>query len=126
MVTHEYVEPDISPLGLGRTGQFPPVAVSFFKHKVGAVSDLNVLEKSGELSGEDCEYFADNGIRSMAGAPISSHGISYGVIIILEAGTGRKWAPHELDMLEIAANQTAVALSHSQAYLQLKEINCSI
>ncbi|MGH9548736.1 MAG: response regulator transcription factor, partial [Terriglobales bacterium] len=43
------------------------------------------------------------------------------VIIILESGTGRKWAPHELDMLEIAANQTAVALGHSQAYLQLKD-----
>lgn len=121
MVTHEYVEPDISPLGLGRTGQFPPVAVSFFKHKVGAIADLGGLEKSGELSPEDYEYFADNGIRSMAGAPITSHGIAYGVIIILESGTGRKWAPHELDMLEIAASQTAVALAHSQAYLQLKD-----
>ena len=121
MVTHEYVEPDISPLGLGRTGQFPPVAVSFFKHKVGAIPDLGALEKSEELSQDEFEYFSDNGIRSMAGAPIVSHGIVYGVIIILESGPGRKWAPHELDMLEIAANQTAVALAHSQAYLQLKD-----
>ncbi|HEY9772267.1 MAG TPA: GAF domain-containing protein [Planktothrix sp.] len=121
LVTHEYVEPDISPLGLGRTGQFPPVAVSFFKHKVGAVADLAALERSGDLSAEEYEYFSDNGIRSMAGAPITSHGVIYGVIIILESGAGRKWAPYELDMLEIAANQTAVALGHSQAYLQLKD-----
>jgi GAF domain-containing protein/DNA-binding CsgD family transcriptional regulator len=121
IVTHEYVEPDISPLGLGRTGQFPPVAVSLFKHKVCAVPDLSTLEKSEELAAEEYEYFSDNGIRSMAGAPISSHGIVYGVIIILESRPGRKWVPHELDMLEIAANQTAVALSHSQAYLQLKD-----
>ncbi len=121
MVTHEYVEPDISPLGLGRTGQFPPVAVSFFKHKVGAISDLAQLEKNGELTPEGHEYFLDNGIRSMVGAPITAHGITYGVIIILESGAGRKWSPHELDMLEIAAGQTAVALTHSQGYLQLKD-----
>lgn len=121
MVTHEYAEPDTSPLGLGRTGQFPAAAVSYFKHKVAAVPDLVALGRSGELTAEEYEYFLDNGVRSMAGAPLSSHGINYGVIIILESGSGRTWSPHELDMLEIAANQTAVALGHSQAYLQLKD-----
>lgn len=121
MVTHEYAEPDISPLGLGRTGQFPTVAMSYFRHKVLAIPDLAELERTGELSAEEYEYFADNGIKSMAGAPIMSHGVSFGVIIILEAGPARKWTPHELDMLEIAASQTAVALGHSQQYLQLKD-----
>jgi GAF domain-containing protein/DNA-binding CsgD family transcriptional regulator len=121
MVTHEYVEPDISPLGLGRTGQFPPAAVSFFRHKVGAIADLSALEKSGQLTVDEYEYFAENGVRSMAGAPIASHGVHYGVIVILECGPIRKWVPHELDMLEIAASQTAVALGHSQSYLQLKD-----
>lgn len=121
MVTHEYAEPDISPLGLGRTGQFPTAATSYFKHKAAAIGDLAELERSGELSADEYEYFADNGIRSMAGAPISAHGIKYGVIIILESGSGRKWTAHELDMLEIAATQTAVALGHSQQYLQIKD-----
>ncbi|HEY9679505.1 MAG TPA: GAF domain-containing protein [Drouetiella sp.] len=121
LVTHEYAEPDISPLGLGRTGQFPTVAVSYFRHKVAAISDIEALERTQELSAEEYEYFADNGIRSMAGAPISSHGINYGVIIILETAPARLWTAHELDMLEIAASQTAVALSHSQQYLQLKD-----
>jgi DNA-binding CsgD family transcriptional regulator len=121
MVTHEYVEPDISPLGLGRTGQFPPAAISIFRHKVGAIADLSALEKSGQLTVDEYEYFAENGVRGMAGAPIASHGINYGVIVILECGPIRKWAPHELDMLEIAASQTAVALGHSQSYLQLKD-----
>jgi GAF domain-containing protein len=121
LVTHEYAEPDISPLGLGRTGQFPTVAVSYFRHKVASISDISALERSHELSADEYEYFADNGIKSMAGAPIVSHGISYGVIIILESGPPRHWTPHELDMLEIAASQTAVALSHSQQYLQLKD-----
>jgi DNA-binding CsgD family transcriptional regulator len=121
VVTHEYVEPDISPLGLGRTGQFPPAAISFFRQKVGAIADLSLLEKSGQLTVDEYEYFAENGVRGMAGAPISSHGVNFGVIVILECGPVRKWAPHELDMLEIAASQTAVALSHSQSFLQLKD-----
>jgi GAF domain-containing protein len=121
LVTHEYAEPDISPLGLGRTGQFPTVAVSYFRHKVASIPDLAALERTHELSQEEYEYFADNGIKSMAGAPITSHGISFGVIIILESGPSRKWTPHELDMLEVAATQTAVALAHSQQYLQLKD-----
>jgi GAF domain-containing protein len=120
-VTHEYAEPDISPLGLGRTGQFPTVAVTYFRHKVAAISDLSALAKTGELSAEEYEYFADNGIKSMAGAPITAHGNSFGVIIILESAPARQWTSHELDMLEIAATQTAVALSHSQQYLQLKD-----
>lgn len=121
LVTHEYAEPDISPLGLGRTGQFPTVVVSYFRHKVASIPDISALERSHELTAEEYEYFADNGIKSMAGAPIVSHGIGYGVIIILESAPSRHWTPHELDMLEVAANQTAVALSHSQQYLQLKD-----
>lgn len=121
LVTHEYAEPDISPLGLGRTGQFPTNAVSYFRHKVASIPDISALEKSHDLSASEYEYFADNGIKSMAGAPIVSHGINFGVIIILESAPSRHWTPHELDMLEIAASQTAVALSHSQQYLQLKD-----
>ncbi|HEY9712030.1 MAG TPA: LuxR C-terminal-related transcriptional regulator, partial [Chroococcales cyanobacterium] len=121
MVTHEYAEPDTSPLGLGRTGQFPSVIVSYFRHRVAAIPDLASLERSGELSGQEYEYFLDNGIRGITGAPIASHGFHYGVIIILESGATRKWSAHELDMLEIAATQTAVALGHCQAYLQLKD-----
>lgn len=121
LVTHEYAEPDMSPLGLGRTGQFPTAAVAYFRHKVASIPDIAALEYSHELTADEYEYFADNGIKSMAGAPIVSHGISYGVIVILESAPARQWTAHELDMLEIAAKQTAVALSHSQQYLQLKD-----
>jgi DNA-binding CsgD family transcriptional regulator len=121
MVTHEYVEPAISPLGLGRTGPFPLAATLPFRHKVAALPDLSALLSSGELSEDEYEYFAENGVRSMAGAPIVSHGAYYGVIVILEREVARKWSAHELDMLELVATQTAVALGHCQAYLQLKD-----
>ena len=121
VVTHEYVEPEISPLGLGRTGPFPLGAIMPFRHKAGALPDVSVLQTSGDLSREEYEYFSENGVRSMAGAPIASHGTYYGVIVILEREASRKWAPQELDMLELVASQTAVAMGHCQSYLQLKD-----
>jgi DNA-binding CsgD family transcriptional regulator/transcriptional regulator with GAF, ATPase, and Fis domain len=121
VVTHEYVEADISPLGLGRTGPFPLGAILPFRHKAGAVSDVSALLTSGDLSKDEYEYFAENGVRSMAGAPIASHGTYFGVIVILEREVSRKWAPGELDMLELVASQTAVAMGHCQSYQQLKD-----
>jgi DNA-binding CsgD family transcriptional regulator len=121
VVTHEYVEPDISPLGLGRTGPFPLGAILPFRHKAGALSDVSALLTSGDLSKDEYEYFAENGVRSMAGAPIASHGTYFGVIVILEREVSRKWAPQELDMLELVASQTAVAMGHCQSYQQLKD-----
>jgi GAF domain-containing protein len=121
VVTHEYVEPESSPLGLGRTGPFPLGAIMPFRHKAGALPDVSVLLTSGDLSRDEYEYFAENGVRSMVGAPIASHGTYFGVIVILEREVSRKWAPQELDMLELVASQTAVALGHSQSYMQLKD-----
>lgn len=120
-VTHEYVEPDISPLGLGRTGQFPLPAVFYFTNKIDSIPDVSALVGSGGLSANDYEYFVDNGIHGITGAPIAAHGITFGIIVILESGQVRRWSPHELDMLEIVATQTAIALGHGQAYLKLKE-----
>jgi GAF domain-containing protein len=120
-VTHEYAEPDISPLGLGRTGQFPAAGIAYFRHKVAAIPDISLLEKSGELTHDEYDYFAENGVRGIVGAPISSHGTNFGMIVILAGGPVRKWSQSELDMLEIAANQTAVALANIQAYLELKD-----
>lgn len=119
VVTHEYVDSNISPLGLGRTEQFPTAALSLFRHKVTAIADVTSL--SGKFSAEDAEYFSEHGVRGMVGAPLLSHGNFYGVIIILECGPVRKWSPHELDMLELVASQTAVALGHCHTIVQLKE-----
>lgn len=119
-VTHEYVEPDISPLGLGRTTQFPPGAMSLFKNRVASIKDLTVAEDTKDLSKHDAEALFDNGIRSIAGAPISHHGTSYGIIAVGSA-LPKEWAKHELDVLEIVGSQTAVALSNSHLFMQVKD-----
>jgi len=119
VVTHEYVDSNISPLGLGRTEQFPSAALSLFRQKVTAIADVTSL--TGKFSAEDAEYFSEHGVRGMVGAPLLSHGNFYGVIIILECGPVREWSSHELDMLELVATQTAVALGHCHTIVQLKE-----
>ena len=119
VVTHEYVDSNISPLGLGRTEQFPAAAYALFTQKVNAVADVTLM--SEPFSADDAEYFHEQGVRGMVGAPLLYQGNFYGAIIILECGPVRTWSNDELDLLELVANQTAVALGHCNALAQLKD-----
>ncbi|HIA53050.1 MAG TPA: GAF domain-containing protein [Candidatus Melainabacteria bacterium] len=121
IVTHEFAEPDVSPLGLGRTGQFPARTASHFKTRVKAVADIVSERPNLQISDEELEWFLDNGFSSIAGAPISHHGHIYGVVVAISCGAPRKWLPHELDMLEVAAAEAAIALENSQAFMQVKD-----
>jgi DNA-binding CsgD family transcriptional regulator len=121
MVTHEYVEPDLSPLGLGRTGQFPMFAISLFTQKTIAYGDVSQIKKSGPLIPPEVEQLLENGILSMAGAPLSYQGQPFGVIILVDGSRVRAWSDEELETIELAASQASVALSHSQTYHQAKD-----
>ena len=121
IVTHEFAEPDVSPLGLGRTGQFPARTASHFKTRVKAVADIVAERPNLQISDEELEWFLDNGFSSIAGAPISHHGNIYGVVVAISCGAARKWLPNELDMLEVAAAEAAIALENSQAFMQVKD-----
>lgn len=121
IVTHEYSEPDFSPLGLGRTGQFPARIAGHFKTRVKAITDISSERPNLQISDEELEWFLDNGFVSIAGAPISHHGAIYGVVVAIACGAPRKWLPNELDMLEVAAAETAIAVENSQSFMQVKD-----
>ena len=121
MVTHEYVEPDLSPLGLGRTGQFPMFALSLFQQKTVAVNEIEQLRKNGQLSEHDVDLLLDNGIRAMAGAPLAHQGTQYGVVILLVGDHGRIWSEADFETIELTAAQASIALSHCQTYHQVKD-----
>jgi GAF domain-containing protein len=120
LVTHEYAEGDSSPLGLGRTSQFPTSAISCFKHKTMAIGELTGQMKPIELSREDLEHLSESGIHSMLGTPIGEDG-AHGLIIVLFSNRARKWSNLEIELLETVANQCAVALKHAETYAQLKD-----
>jgi GAF domain-containing protein/DNA-binding CsgD family transcriptional regulator len=121
MVTHEYVEPDISPLGLGRTSQFPLSAISCFKTKVTAINDLNSEITPSGLSQEDLEDLLENNVRAMMGTPIAHHGMLHGVVIVVQTGRPRRWSSQEMELLETVVEQAAIALGHAQSYAQTKD-----
>jgi len=121
MVTHEYVEPDLSPLGLGRTGQFPMFAISLFTQKTISYGDVSQIKNSGPLMPVEVDQLLENSIFSMAGAPLSYQGQPFGVLILVDGSRPRKWSEEELETIELTASQASVALSHSQTYHQAKD-----
>jgi DNA-binding CsgD family transcriptional regulator len=121
MVTHEYVEPDLSPLGLGRTGQFPMFALSLFQQKTVAVNEVEQLRRSGQLSERDVDSLLESGIRAMAGAPLSHQGTQYGVVVLVVGDHTRAWSESDLETIELTAAQASIALSHCQTYHQVKD-----
>ncbi|MBP9806953.1 GAF domain-containing protein [bacterium] len=121
MVTHEYVEPDLSPLGLGRTGQFPMFALSLFQQKTVAVNEVEQLRQRGQLSERDVDSLLESGIRAMAGAPLSHQGTQYGVVVLVLGDHSRTWSEADLETIELTAAQASIALSHCQTYHQVKD-----
>lgn len=120
MVTHEYVEPDLSPLGLGRTGQFPMSTLRLFQQKAVVYSDISALAAAGQISYEELEELLDSGIVALAGVPLATQGVNYGVCVLLLC-SGTAIGAAELETVELAASQAAVALSHSLSYQQAKD-----
>ncbi|MBU6452026.1 MAG: GAF domain-containing protein [Cyanobacteria bacterium REEB67] len=121
MVTHEYVEPDLSPLGLGRTGQFPIFVISLFSQKTISYADVSQIKSTGPLIPTEVDQLLDSGIMSMAGAPLSYQGQPFGVLILVDGSRARLWTEEELETIELTASQASVALSHSQTYHQVKD-----
>ncbi len=121
MVTHEYVEPDLSPLGLGRTGQFPLFAITLFTQKTISYGDVAHIKTTGPLMPAEVEQLLENGILSMAGAPLSYQGQPFGVLILVDGTRPRQWTEEELETIELTATQASVSLSHSQTYHQAKD-----
>jgi DNA-binding CsgD family transcriptional regulator len=121
MVTHEYVQADIGPLGLGRTSQFPLSAVTLLKAKTIVINDLAAQSPPLDVPTADLSYLIESGFRSLLGTPISHHGVTTGVIVVVNAEEPRQWSAQEIELLEIVAAETAMALNHAQSFAQLKD-----
>ncbi|MBK9769313.1 MAG: GAF domain-containing protein [Candidatus Obscuribacter sp.] len=119
-VSHEYEEPDLSPLGLGRTGQFPPFAMSLFTQRCTGYSDIAELAAAYEFTEKETDLLLDNGIVSLAGAPLTNQGGLYGVVLLVH-NTRRNWSKVELECIETVVNQASIALSHCLNQHELKD-----
>ncbi len=120
IVTHEYADPNLSPLGLGRSNQLPPGAISYFKQRTIVISDLSNPNRPPGLAKEDVNGLLDTGVGALLSTPIAHHGTMHGIIVV-ENNDAREWTPQEIEMIETIAQQVAIALANAQAYSQLKD-----
>lgn len=105
VVTHEYVRPDISPLGLGDTSHVPPRLVNRFHHRTATVLDAEAPDEGG---------------YSWLGTPLVVNNVSFGVYLV-RSDSWRVWQPHEIQLLEHIAQALCGALANAQAYQELRE-----
>jgi GAF domain-containing protein len=120
IVTHEYADPNLSPLGLGRSGQLPPGALGLLKQKTFAIADIAGSGRQSGFLKEDLTAFADNAVGALLSTPIIYHGSLYGVIVVQNSDP-REWSPQEIETIETVSQQAAIALSNAQAYTMLKD-----
>lgn len=121
VVTHEYAEADISPLGLGRTAKFPASVFERLLEGVVAVPDVTNLRTVKGVVLEDVNDLLDNSVSSMAGVPMMHRGVNYGVIVALQLGNIRKWEVQDLDFMQICAHHAAISLEHCQTLQRIKD-----
>lgn len=121
LVTHEFAVADISPLGLGRTSQFPTSAVVCFRNKSASFPDLTAAPRLPELTPADLKTLVEGGVVSMAGCPVAHHLQYHGMILVMQSDKPRQWTQEEIILLETIAEQISVALNHAQAYMQVKD-----
>lgn len=121
VVTHEYAEADISPLGLGRTAKFPASVFERLLEGVVAVPDVTNLRTVKGVMLEDVNDLLDNSVSSMAGVPMVYRGVAHGVIVALQLGHIRKWEVQDLDFLQICAHHAAISLEHCQNLQRVKD-----
>jgi len=121
VVTHEYAEADISPLGLGRTAKFPVSVFERILEGAVAVPDVTNLRTVKGVMLEDVNDLLDNSVSSMAGVPIVHRGVVYGVIVALQLGRIRKWEVQDLDFLQVCAHHGAIALENSLSQQRVKD-----
>jgi GAF domain-containing protein/DNA-binding CsgD family transcriptional regulator len=120
LVTHEYADANLSPLGLGRSGQLPSGAIANLKMRTTTINDLSATNRPSILAKEDVHALLENGVRAMLSTPIGYHGVTYGIIVV-QNNDARDWSQQEIEMLETIAQQAAFALSNAQSYALLKD-----
>jgi GAF domain-containing protein/DNA-binding CsgD family transcriptional regulator len=120
IVTHEYADANLSPLGLGRSSQLPQGAIAYLRQRTIAIPDLSSPNRPPGLSKEDVNAMLDNGVGALLSTPIAHHGTVHGAIVV-ESNDARDWTPQEMEMMETIAQQAAIALSNAQSYAQLKD-----
>ncbi len=121
VVSHEYSDPSMSPLGLGRTAGFPDAVVGLFRSGPLSLTDVTALRNGSTISGSDVSSMLNAGINSLAGAPLVCNGVLFGVLIVIEEGDNRDWTTNEMELIRMSARHAAVAVELCMEHQKVKD-----
>ncbi len=121
VVTYEYADPDISPLGLGRMTQFPKNIYNLLLTGVTCLPDVSSLRGTVGILPQDINNLHQNGISSLMGAPIIYRDSTFGIVACTESERIRDWLAHEVDLVRLIAHHAAVSLTHCKQHEELKD-----
>lgn len=119
-ITHEYVDPELSPLGLGWSMAIPPVIAAQMCERTTVLEESGIRkhEQSQIIDGAESMY--ESSIRSLVGTPILSVGTSLGALVV-QSDRERRWQREEIKLLEATAHAISIALRNADLYQEAKE-----
>jgi PAS domain S-box-containing protein len=116
-VAHEYVRPDLPPVGHfeSRLDDSPAVA-----HVARALQPLAIEEVEGHPLGDAAGLLAASGARSTVIAPITLRREPRGALAIHQADRTRAWTGGEIDLVVSVANQVGLAIEHTEIHERVR------
>lgn len=118
--THEYIDQELSPLGLNSSSSVPPQIAGIMLQRTLVINETGLRKNDSPKYIEGIEVLFENGIGSIAGVPIFVNGIGFGALIV-QSEMCRQWQAHEIQLLESSAQALATALHNAKLYEDVKE-----
>lgn len=118
-VTHEFVDPELSPLGLGGSFFIPQVIAAQMCEKTTVFEETGIRKHEGQFAGGLQSLF-EGSIRSLAGTAIIVNAECFGALVV-QSNKERKWQRHELKLLEGTAVAVSMALRNAELYQEARE-----
>ena len=118
--THEYVDQELSPLGLSGSTTLPSNIASLMVQRTTIINETGLRKHESPKYIEGLEILFENGIGSLAGVPIIVNGASFGALAV-QSEMCRQWQAHEIQLLESTSQAISVALHNARQYEDIKE-----
>lgn len=121
-VTHEYVDTDLSPLGLGSSAAIPRAIAAQILEKTTVLEETGIRKHEQDTAPylEGMESLFESSIFSIAGTPILYPGEGR-LALVVQSSQRRKWKSKELQLLEHAASALRPALRNCEEHRQALE-----
>ncbi|MBX9569444.1 MAG: LuxR C-terminal-related transcriptional regulator [Candidatus Obscuribacterales bacterium] len=118
--SHEYIDQELSPLGLNSSTIIPPNIASLMLQRTTIINETGLRKHESPRYIEGIEALFENGIGSLAGVPIIVSGASFGALIV-QSEMCRHWQAHEIQLMESTSQAISAALHNARMYEDVKE-----